>query len=112
MSSDDAWANVVGELQAGGGKSENWWDNRASKKSPNGPDWAHKSVTKADKNNVMRKYALWMKDCPDWAKPIINGFPAYQPQAPQQQAPPPAQVYHNQDQVPLTAYNPPVEESF
>lgn len=43
-----------------------WYDNRASKKSPNGPDFRHKTMN--DPKNPQFKVGLWVSRAPDWAK--------------------------------------------
>lgn len=74
-SDDEKWAQLVAELQQGNGQMTNWWDNRASKKSANAADFAHKTLQKpSKKTGQMWPLGLWMKNCPPWAAAIVNQY--------------------------------------
>ena len=55
METDDYWDDL--EKNPG-----NWWDNRATKTNPKGPDFTSSTFKKADGYRV----ALWLNSAPDW----------------------------------------------
>lgn len=74
-SKDELWAHLVQEMQAGGGRPADWWDNRLTKKSQGAADFAHKNLTEVSrKTGRTWPIGLWMKSAPDWAREVINQY--------------------------------------
>lgn len=73
-SNDELWANLVADMQANG-RATIWYDNRFTKKTARGADFAHTQIQKlSPKDGRMWPLGLWMNRCPDWAAAIINQY--------------------------------------
>lgn len=72
--SDDIWANICQQLQSG--NLADWYDNRASKRTQNSPDFRHRSVD-ALPNRAGKVYKLsgYIKDAPPWALQVLQQYP-------------------------------------